>query len=765
MRQSPILEMEKSADSAERSRAASMTHDVAIRESAAPIPRSVDRSRHPSVPVNGPDRLHNDVWASAISRLQAQVSYNTGMLESHRRQFTDMEAAITRLHQEMTSMVVAINDVRAEVRSRPAAAEPSRHDPADLDVLALQLQRLTNRVNEIDGLNMQMDLVKNRMQRLEGGALEVAPVRRSTASQHEAHYHEAVPPPPTQHVPHHPPPVPHPPLPPMRTASINSPEANRPPPHTLDHQVSHGYRPSSESRPYPGETPAGPPPSQGPGIRPGESLPPPSALSGWRPADSFPPSGAGANAPGSRPHAMEAEAGRDGSSGWAAVNGNPAIKRPPQESRSPFGSPSIDGSKRQRLAPLMPNMPRSNYSDESHPHSQPPFAPAGTGNLSEASFGTRSRAPSDGAQSLAQPEHPTPASQLQHSFRFITSTSQLDGSDPWRQSSEREPHHTHPHVHGHHGHSHGHGHGPPHGHGRAGRGGRGGRGRGRGSRGGRGGAGATHHEPQEMGMTPEPEYASGRGSPANGIPEQPHSFSPDAAARGGIMRRGDSHIVAPPERQHEFPATPVQQPPSLDPYAAPADGPQTSSGKKTRTKPIRNAEGILIRKDGRPDMRSVSSANNLRKVHAKKEAERAEMEGTDEGDGITRSGTPTSAAAGENDNDGDHDDEASEEPSDTQERHRQLMNQLYSSNIGGPGRVAEQFFPRHHEDAQAQTESERQNREESTQGEDVVMKETNVAQAEARGEQSDVKRVDHGSVEQNGGGDDRKVVKQPPAAA
>lgn len=41
--------------------------------------------------------------------------------------------------------------------------------------------------------------------------------------------------------------------------------------------------------------------------------------------------------------------------------------------------------------------------------------------------------------------------------------------------------------------------------------------------------------------------------------------------------------------------------------------------KKTRTKPIRNADGILIRKDGRPDMRSQSSAANLRKVHARKE--------------------------------------------------------------------------------------------------------------------------------------------------
>jgi hypothetical protein len=44
--------------------------------------------------------------------------------------------------------------------------------------------------------------------------------------------------------------------------------------------------------------------------------------------------------------------------------------------------------------------------------------------------------------------------------------------------------------------------------------------------------------------------------------------------------------------------------------------------KKTRTKPVRNSEGVLIRKDGRPDMRSQSSAANLRKVHARKEEER-----------------------------------------------------------------------------------------------------------------------------------------------
>lgn len=43
--------------------------------------------------------------------------------------------------------------------------------------------------------------------------------------------------------------------------------------------------------------------------------------------------------------------------------------------------------------------------------------------------------------------------------------------------------------------------------------------------------------------------------------------------------------------------------------------------RRTRQKPIRNAEGILIRKDGKPDQRSVSSAMNLKKVHARKMAE------------------------------------------------------------------------------------------------------------------------------------------------
>lgn len=68
-----------------------------------------------------------------------------------------------------------------------------------------------------------------------------------------------------------------------------------------------------------------------------------------------------------------------------------------------------------------------------------------------------------------------------------------------------------------------------------------------------------------------------------------------------------------------------------DAYAAAAA--HANSLKKTRAKPFRNADGVLIRKDGRPDMRSHSSAANLRKVHARKEEERRSGGGSVDGHG------------------------------------------------------------------------------------------------------------------------------------
>jgi hypothetical protein len=111
-----------------------------------------------------------------------------------------------------------------------------------------------------------------------------------------------------------------------------------------------------------------------------------------------------------------------------------------------------------------------------------------------------------------------------------------------------------------------------------------------------------------------------------GVPESqagPEGFHNHVAHSGrGIARRGSggggggrggygqSDRAASLGSQGVSPGFGVGSP--NDPYA---------HTKKTRTKPIRNADGVLIRKDGRPDMRSQSSAANLRKVHARKEGE------------------------------------------------------------------------------------------------------------------------------------------------
>lgn len=142
-------------------------------------------------------------------------------------------------------------------------------------------------------------------------------------------------------------------------------------------------------------------------------------------------------------------------------------------------------------------------------------------------------------------------------------------------------------------------------------------------------------------------------------------------------------------------------------------------------------------------MRSVSSANNLRKVHAKKEAERAEMEGR----------TPTSARsiAPAGSLSGDEAESPSESPdaaaaqSNTQERHRELMSRMFPAGPDEAGRGdADRLSPSHQEasendttqtvtgDRSAEKPGPEQN--DSNHLADVEMKEMSDAQA---GEPSD----------------------------
>ncbi|KZM18591.1 hypothetical protein ST47_g10286 [Ascochyta rabiei] len=151
--------------------------------------------------------------------------------------------------------------------------------------------------------------------------------------------------------------------------------------------------------------------------------------------------------------------------------------------------------------------------------------------------------------------------------------------------------------------------------------------RGRGSRGGRGPGsrgGRVRRSVQEQHRpvrTPEWERDGWTAVPDSQASPIGFEDSPLHVARGTVRRgsggsgtRGGSLLM---ERQNDW--TPEIGPRSVfhEPH---------SETKKTRSKPVRNEEGILVRKDGRPDRRSQSSAANLRKVHARKEEQQREGE-------------------------------------------------------------------------------------------------------------------------------------------
>jgi hypothetical protein len=190
---------------------------------------------------------------------------------------------------------------------------------------------------------------------------------------------------------------------------------------------------------------------------------------------------------------------------------------------------------------------------------------------------------------LPVPEHSIP-SQTQHSVYAPYATQDGPSDDSWRPESQRIIEHR------------------PRGRGRGG---------GPGSRGGR----VRKSMPALAHQFGTPEWEREDWQDVPDAQAGPEGYYIHVARSGrGISRRGSggggrggyaqSERAASLGSQGVSPGFSIGSP--NDPYA---------HTKKTRTKPIRNADGVLIRKDGRPDMRSQSSAANLRKVHARKEGE------------------------------------------------------------------------------------------------------------------------------------------------
>jgi hypothetical protein len=256
------------------------------------------------------------------------------------------------------------------------------------------------------------------------------------------------------------------------------------------------------------------------------------------------------------------------------------------------------------LTNFRPLKPRPSFDDAYH---QCPYAQQAQMNPARQ---TRGGVPS-GENPIQPHTHPAPDQEATNSHRFVTSTGQPDSQETRRETSgdlnidilsERST---------------------------TGATDRGERRGGRG-RGGRGRLGPTNISPpasetqehvhkQILLQRGQYQFAPAHQATTNGHYLKQHTHSRVDAARPSPADPCVNAEMPPHSRtysagqEHESGATPVAS--TIHPYGIAND--INPMNRNTRKKHIRNADGFLIRKDGRPDMRSVSSANNLRNSHRK----------------------------------------------------------------------------------------------------------------------------------------------------
>jgi hypothetical protein len=328
------------------------------------------------------------------------------------------------------------------------------------------------------------------------------------------------------------------------------------------------------------------------------------------------------------------------STGWASVNAG--TKRTHMSSvESPReGAAHVPGSpKRQRMDASEPHV--SHTPSQSHP-TQPSFERRDT----EGSD-PRLHAPTPTLPSQHSIPESILASQTPQSTYVPYTTQDGPSDDSWRPESQRLIEHR------------------PRGRGRGG---------GPGSRGGR----VRKSLPAQIHRVGTPDWERDDWQGVSDLQAGPDSYYNHVARSGrGIARRGSgggggrggytqSERAVSLGSQGVSPGFRMGSP--NDPYA---------HTKKTRTKPIRNADGVLIRKDGRPDMRSQSSAANLRKVHARKEGE-ASTQGSPTGF------TPTNlhhAASVDGPDSPSPSGDNQDAPSSVQRKHKAIMGKMFPSGL------------------------------------------------------------------------------------
>lgn len=155
---------------------------------------------------------------------------------------------------------------------------------------------------------------------------------------------------------------------------------------------------------------------------------------------------------------------------------------------------------------------------------------------------------------------------------------------------------------------------------------------------------STYQTPYATPYEPRPEWPGvygSQGTPSTPVPVPGTDYYSEPRARG-IVRRGGGgagpvtpahpvgtgHILDVASQPYAGSPSTVGGTPGVVQYGFNPDGTPNfdtvyGQPKRTRTKPTRDENGVLIRKDGRPDRRSQSSALNLRRVHEAREREKA----------------------------------------------------------------------------------------------------------------------------------------------
>ncbi|KAL5381487.1 hypothetical protein DPSP01_007200 [Paraphaeosphaeria sporulosa] len=573
------------------------------------MPSSAPQS-HPHSPIdqrNGQSypRPAQEVQLDAIERLQTQISQNSSALvaqsrdmrryeetlkheeDNLRREFTThfhqqnveirrVDEAVGRLQHEMLGIRELLEGLGREVHAmRGGGLSLSGQDTA-LELMAQQMAVMNHKTNEVETLKITIEIMKNKIQRLEevaAAAAAAAPAQVPSsqyASPREASVRPAQPPyraPPTQ----------------VPQIDIPVPSGQRTQSYHSQGSQSVVATPDASQRPEPAQT-----------------------QPGW----------VAVNAGTKRTH----------------TNGTDS----PQDSIGPsLGSPG----KRPKLAAIEP---RGAYAGAAYAYEH-----ADTDDSDAARMQThRHTLPS---QSLPPNSVPSTLASQHHFIPYGTQDGPSDES--WRPESQRVMSELR----------------TPRGRGRGG---------GPGSRGGRvrKSMGVQHTHALS---TPDWERDDWQGVPDSQI--SPDGFYNGTRSGKGIIRRGSggSGRGGRPASSGRSVSLGLQGVSagaefgvSVDPYA---------HTKKTRTKPIRNADGVLIRKDGRPDMRSQSSAANLRKVHARKEEEErmtAEQGYTPTPSKLSNSvrGTATPSPTG-------YGPAGSQGPTASQQKHHELMSKIFPSGV------------------------------------------------------------------------------------